>query len=739
MFNSRSRGPTGSFLSRVPFGVRLSAPLRAERKSSSGGKLPKSRQTGPLNLRYRLQTAVVAGVTCFTFVAWIPPVLSQASRAQEFRVEGAETETYLLAQASGEDSTAASPEALTTKEVKIPIDELKLLLKPLTLAQLEVEAAAWQGLLQAKVQEISDAEIAIKRQNRLRQQQEEAVKALEETTAKFEEAEELQKKATEGTPEYEEAVKKVEEAKEALEKAQAAVQEASEAKERIEGDESIKKAVEAAEDKKEGAEEGAEKEEEEEEAEAETDRYNEYGEYDQYGEYNEYGEYIGYGETEETEEPDATDEAAKEAEEAVAGLDEGEGSDGAPSAEAVTEKKEQLEEAAEKLEEAKEEEAEIKTQLVVNVTQLQEDRIAIVDRFEAVLEELDKKGGSSESYQKYIQAISGIDLDVTDTQGLGVRLLGWFKSEEGGLRWTVNIVKFILIVIASIVIARTLAKYIDRVMSRLGSSDLMRNFLVNLVSRGGSVIGVLLGLTALEVSLGPVLTVLGGASFVLAFALQSNLGNLASGLMIMFYKPFDVGDEVKLGGLWGWVDSINLASTKVKGFQGQILTIPNNTVWGGMIENLTGGETRKGSITIRIALDEDVAKAEKIIIEAAKSHPLVLDKPGPSTFLFDYGDSYMPIYFGFTTKTADFWKAWGDLMHSIKEQLEQEGISMAPIQYINMQEVDSHTNGSMPSPTNGNPKMQAPSDSHINNPMIDSGPDVEPAGLDVGEPAGLDT
>ncbi|NER35572.1 MAG: mechanosensitive ion channel [Oscillatoria sp. SIO1A7] len=715
MFNSRGRDQTDSFLPRVPFGVRWSARKGAERKSSSGGKLPGSRQTvSPLNLKYRFQSVVVAGVTCFTFVASMPMALSQ-----EVRGEAAAEEQIYLAQATSEDTSA--PEVLTTKDVEIPLDELKLLLKPLTLAQLQVEAAAWQGLLQAKVQEISDAEIAIKRKNRLVEKEEEAIKALEEAQGKLEEAEELKKKATKGSSEFEEASKKVEEAKEALEKAQVAVQEATDAKEKIEGDESIKKAVEAAKEGAEGESEGAEKEEEEvenEEAEAATDELGEFSETEE------------VEEPEEPEEPDAAEEAAENLEDAAAGLDGGEGSDRAPTAEEVREKKEQLEEAAQKLEESKEEEAELKTQLVVSVTKLQEERIAIVDRFETVLEELKNKGGEAESYEKYIQAISGIDLDITDTEGVGVRLVGWATSEEGGLRWGFNIAKFVVIVIASIIIARTLAKYIDRLMVRFNTSDLMRNFLVNLVNRGGSVIGILLGLTALEVSLGPVLTVLGGASFVLAFALQSNLGNLASGLMIMFYKPFDVGDEVKLGGIWGWVHSINLASTKVKGFSRQMITIPNNTVWGGTIENLTGDETRKGSITIRIGLDDDHNKAEKIILETAKSHPLVLEKPGPSTFLWDYGDSFMPIYFGFTSKTEDFWTVWDDLVHSIKEGLEEAGISLVPVQYL--KELDLNDSVPVPSYSNGNPRI----DSNINNnPVIDSVDGIEvPAGLDADVP-----
>lgn len=712
MFDCRSSSRTKSLLSRVP--CKLSALLRTELKFSSEEKLPKSRQIlSPLNLRYRLKTVVVAGVTCFTFVAWMSPVLSQEFREQEIRGEETELEQMYLAQAASADSSAASTEAISTKDVEIPVDELKLLIKPLTLAELEIEAVAWLALVKAKVREISDAEIAIKRKNRQVQQQEEAVKALEEAKGKLEEAEELQKTAKEGSPEYEEAAKKVEEARESLEKAQAAVGEASEAKEKIEGDESVKKAVEAAEEKKEeadAAEEGAEEEE------AETDEYDEY--YDEYN--NEYNE---------TEEPDANEEAAEGVEEAVAGLDEGEGSDGATSAEAVTEQKEQLEEAAEKLEEEAEQEEEIKTQLVVNVTALQQEQTAIVDRFKAVLDELDKKGGSSESYQKYIQAISGIEIDVTDTKGLGVRLLGWFESEEGGQRWAGNIGKFLAIVVVSIAISQLLGWSLNRVMKQLGGSELMRHFLVGLIKRGGVVIGVLVGLTALEVSLGPVLTVLGGASFVLAFALQSNLGNLASGLMIMFYKPFDVGDEVKVAGIWGWVDSISLANTQVKGFMGETISIPNNTVWGGLIENMTGGETRKGVTSVRVPLTEDTAKVEEVLLEIAKSNEFILqENPGPRTSVSDYGDYYVKINLSYTAKTADYWNAWSYMMRAVKPGLEEKGISMAvPLQDIRMQSASNNGSAAMQSPTNGSSSTRSPSDSSTSASLVPAfGDDSEP-------------
>ena len=664
MFNSRSRSQTRSFSCRRPIGVRISAPLRADRKPFSEVKLAKLPQSvSALNLRYHLQTAVVAGVTCFTFVAWIGPAFSQQFQGQNVWSEGDQREQLYLAHATNEHSSpgldAIAAEAVTGKDIEIPIDELRLLLKPLTLAQLEVEAVAWLGLLQAKVQEISDAEIAIKRKHRQVKQQEEAVKALEEAKGKLEEAEELQKTATKGSPEYEEAAKKVEEAREALEKAQTAVEEVSKAQDQIEADESIKKALKAAEENKQLGEEAREGVQEN--SEAIADEYDGY--YDDY-----------YYETEEAQ---AAEEAAESLENAAAGLEESQGSDGEPNAEVVREKKEQLEETAEKLEQSKEEEAQIKTQLVVNVTELQQQQTEIVDRFKAVLEELEKKGGEPESYHKYIQAISGIEIDVTDTKDLEVRLVAWIQAEEGGQRWAGNLATFVGIVVASIPISQMLGWSLNSVMKKLRASELIRHFLVGLVKRGGVVIGVLLGLSALEVSLGPIVALLGGASFVLAFALQSNLGNFVSGLMIMFYKPFDVGHRVEVNGVSGKVQSINVASTKIRTFDRKIITIPNNKVWEDNIINKTVSGIRGAILPIRVSLQESTAKVKKILMEIAKSHQLILDKPKTRTFVTEYGEYYVELGLLFYTEEDNYWPVRGDLMESIKERLEQEGIFLA--------------------------------------------------------------
>lgn len=658
-------------------------------------------------------------VSCFTL--WGMPARSQ------------EAEATASPQAEKiEPSPKADPKAaVTTKDPEIPVEELQLLVKPLALDELQNEAAAWQVLLKNKVKEISDAEIAIKRQNRSINKQQEVAGSLDEAKKALEESDKALKSAAPDSAEYKEATKKAEEAKEKLKKAQEGLKEATQTKKELKQDSTLNDALKKAE--KTGEVDQAkqtldEAKKEREKIPADSPAYTEAtGKIDAldkaikaYEEAEKAQKAIADPKSPEYEEATQKIEEAtaqvKKAREAISGttttggtgaaeksaqkLDEatstlenttiktgGEtptaGSSAANSQANQDKKGQQLAKTSDKLEANAKDESVLKNQLVVNATNLQSGRTAVVDRFNVILEELDRKGGESKYYRKYIEAITKAEIDVKDTEGLGVRVLSWFKSDEGGLRWVSNIGKFVGIVLASAIVSQILGLVISKLLKLSNTSKLMRQFTVIVINRGGIVVGVLLALTALEVSLAPVLTVLGGASFIFAFALQSNLGNFASGLMLMVYKPFDVGDEVKIGSLWGWVDSISLANTKIKGFGGQMFTVPNNAVWSDTIENLTTSDTRKVKFSFRISFDQDVTKIEKVLVDIFNSHPKILEEPAPSTFVFDLEDEYISLIASGWAKTDEFWKVSADILRTIQTRFEQEGIKLgAPAQDI---------------------------------------------------------
>lgn len=659
-------------------------------------------------MRYQFRAIILSGFVC-VFALWGTP-----AKAQEKATESTKTEKI-------QPATSADPKfAVTTQNPKVPVDELKLLVKPLTLEELQNESAAWLILLKGKQQEISDAEIAIKRQNQSISKQKDASDALDKSKEALKTAEEKLRSAAPGSPEYEEATKKVEEAKENLKKAQQSIDEAKEAKKDIQQDENLKDAIEKAKEtealeKAQAALEKARKDREGltagspiyndatqkidklDEAikafqEAQTKQKEavpdspEYQEATTNLEAAEKSLKQAREEIEGTKETDTTTKSSQELNKAETALDaakiEGDGTTKIASEKTISNeeslktKEKKLEKAAEQLETNAAEEAKLKNQLVATVTELQSDRTALVDRFKIVLEELERKGGDPLAYKKYIEAISVVEIDLQDSEGATVRLLSWLQSEEGGLRWALNIGKFVGIIAASFFVSQSLGNFVNKSLQRLdGGSQLLRDFIVMIVKRGGIIVGVMLALTALEVSLGPIIALVGGASFVLAFALQSNLGNFASGLMIMFNKPFDVGHEVKVAGIWGYVDSISLASTKISGFYGQMYVIPNNTVWSGMIENLSNGKVRLVSLLWRISLQEDIQQVRNILMDVLTSHPKVLKEPKPSTFLWTYEDYYFSIYIGAWTTQADYWEVYDNLIQLIQERLKQEEVS----------------------------------------------------------------
>lgn len=143
---------------------------------------------------------------------------------------------------------ADSSKATTTKDPTIPVDELKLLLKPLTLEELQNEAAAWMLLLKEKGKEISNAEIAIKRQNVSIDKQKKASGNLDQAKLALEEAQKVQSTAAPGSPEYEAAAKKIEEAKVQLRQAQESLKEVETAKKETKQDKALTSTLKKAEE-----------------------------------------------------------------------------------------------------------------------------------------------------------------------------------------------------------------------------------------------------------------------------------------------------------------------------------------------------------------------------------------------------------------------------------------------------------------------------------------------------------
>lgn len=297
---------------------------------------------------------------------------------------------------------------------------------------------------------------------------------------------------------------------------------------------------------------------------------------------------------------------------------------------------------------------------------------------------MDKYGlETAELRQGIISATGKLSEDILDKDVASGLIEQWFANStewirSNGAALIFQFFTFILIILAFSVAARIGRSAVRRALSRsnLTISTLAQDFFIKSTGRLIMLLGVIIAIAQLGIEVGPLLAGLGIAGFVIGFALQDTLSNFASGLMILIYRPFDVGDVIEAGGVTGKVDQMNLVSTMVLTFDNQLLIVPNKQVWGGIIRNVTHQDTRRVDMTFGIGYSDDIPKAEVVLGEIIANHDKVLQDPAPVIRLHELGDSSVNFVVRPWSKTDDYWDVYWDITREVKQRFDEEGISI---------------------------------------------------------------
>ena len=188
------------------------------------------------------------------------------------------------------------------------------------------------------------------------------------------------------------------------------------------------------------------------------------------------------------------------------------------------------------------------------------------------------------------------------------------------------------------------------------------------------VFGLVLALSTLGVSIGPMLAGFGVAGIILGFALQDSLSNLASGAMILLYRPYDVDDHIRISGAEGVVRRMNLVATTVHTFDNQVLVVPNNKIWGDTITNFTASRVRRVDVEASFGYDEDMDRVEHVLMAVLEDNELVLSSPEPRVHMGQMGDSAVTMMVKGWVQTENYWPALWSLTREIKRRFDVEGI-----------------------------------------------------------------
>ena len=322
---------------------------------------------------------------------------------------------------------------------------------------------------------------------------------------------------------------------------------------------------------------------------------------------------------------------------------------------------------------------------LIQAARFESERLQLaVLRLRDVVSQLDLLGGDTvEMRRTLIEERGSLALALVDTDVATVlyaeatsKFQAWLANR--GLSTTLSIALFVVILIAARWLARVARRLTERALkhSEQSISQLLREVLISMAGTVVFVIGVLVALAQVGVSVTPMIAGLGVVGFIVGFALQDTLSNFASGAMILAYRPFDTGDFISAADVEGTVRNMNLVNTTIVTIDNRLLIIPNSKIWGGVILNFTGQQTRRTDVVYNVSYSEDLDHVQRVLEDLIASDERFLTIPEPIVRVKQFSDSSIDFLVRAYVKTDEFWETLWALNKAVKQRFDAEGITI---------------------------------------------------------------
>ncbi|EGR0308363.1 TPA: small-conductance mechanosensitive channel MscS [Vibrio cholerae] len=244
------------------------------------------------------------------------------------------------------------------------------------------------------------------------------------------------------------------------------------------------------------------------------------------------------------------------------------------------------------------------------------------------------------------------------------------------IQYGVNVISAILILFIGNLVVKGVAGSVANVLKKKEMDKAVVDFIHGLVRYTLFIIVLIAALSRIGVQTASVVAVIGAAGLAVGLALQGSLSNFAAGVLIVAFRPFKSGDYVEIGGIVGFVDSIQIFQTVLKSPDNKMVVVPNSAVIGGAITNYSRHETRRVDMVIGVSYKSDLQKTKRVLRETLEKDPRILKDPDMTIGVLTLADSSINFVVRPWCKTADYWAVYFDSMQAIKEALDANGIEI---------------------------------------------------------------
>ena len=232
----------------------------------------------------------------------------------------------------------------------------------------------------------------------------------------------------------------------------------------------------------------------------------------------------------------------------------------------------------------------------------------------------------------------------------------------------------LLIFIAGWVLAKYLTKLIMRFIERSRIDTAAEYFFRSFILVVFRMLVILITLSQLGVDVTTIITAVGAATITVGLALQDTLGNIASGILLIFTHPFKEGDYLKIGDDEGTVTKIALFSTHINTLDNKNIIIPNKNIISKSVINFSSNEDRRVDLAYRLSYDNDLPKAKSIARNIIRREPLTIRENDMIIGIFSQSDIYVTLDVKFWCKNQDYWDLYYKIQEQINVAFEENGI-----------------------------------------------------------------
>ncbi|MCO6407108.1 MULTISPECIES: mechanosensitive ion channel family protein [Hoeflea] len=264
---------------------------------------------------------------------------------------------------------------------------------------------------------------------------------------------------------------------------------------------------------------------------------------------------------------------------------------------------------------------------------------------------------------------------------LGQLLGGWGEAFNGLqvliVTYAFSVIGAILILIVGWSISRLLGRWVRSLLTRSHRVDpTVVGFFSVFVRYAVLVVVVIMVLGQFGVQTASIITALGAAGLAIGLALQGTLQNIAAGIMLLVLRPFRVGEYIDADGVSGTIQEIGLFATELKTLDGLYRMAPNSQLWNVPVTNYSRLPERRHDLVIGIGYEDDIEKAQSVLMDLARADSRVLSDPEPWAYVSELGDSAVAVTLRYWTKSADWWTTSREMTKAAKIAFDENGISI---------------------------------------------------------------